>query len=812
MKTVFLFFFNAMPRFFSRLLFLLLFLSPFLSGCKKGMTPIPTGDHITGLASPVQLNADSTLLFLSDYLDEPSSLSSWTLPAGFTARMTSDSSQMWIFHPDSITPTLSTMALECGSSRYDLLLRRSRKQTVVLSYTPREDRPNSVYFVGDMNGWNPTKSPMSPVAGSFRIDLNLDPGFYPYQFVADGEWTLDPENPLQRDNGAGGLNSLLEVKATDPNLLPRLRTIRPLDDPEPKLLIGLDRAPGTLLVFWENHLLPDAYQQKGDSGVIQLSIPKEAAGRERSHLRVYAHNESGESNDLLIPLQKGKVVMKADGLGQLDLHQQRMYFVFVDRFFNGDSTNDRPVNDPRVHPRANYWGGDIAGIINRIESGYFRDLGVNSIWISPIGRNPDGAYQEWPEPRRFYSGYHGYWPTSSSQVDPRMGTEAELKQLIDVAHRNGIRVLLDYVANHVHQEHPLMQQHPDWKTPLELPDGRKNIRIWDEHRLTTWFDTFMPSLDLERPEVAEAMSDSALYWMTQYDFDGFRHDATKHIPEDFWRRLSHKLKTQVVKSRGRPLYQIGETFGSRELIGQYIGSGMIDAQFDFNLYFDARSMLANDQQPLSRLWSSLDESMRYYGHHHLMGNISGNHDLARFITYASGALRFDEDDRAAGWGRDIQIKDTLGYPRLRQLLSFITSIPGVPVVYYGDDIGMPGAGDPDNRRPMRFTDLSDQEMRTRLHVSTLYRLRGESMALTYGETELIETGDNRLAFLRNYFGEGAVVCINRSAEEQTFRIPVPAHFRRDEIMGNLGNPLAMADEQTLVTTVAPYSTEIITFK
>lgn len=238
-----------MPRFFSRLLFLLLFLTPFLSGCKKGMTPIPTGDHITGLASPVQLNADSTLLFLSDYLDEPSSLSSWTLPAGFTARMTSDSSQMWIFHPDSITPTLSTMALECGSSRYDLLLRRSRKQTVVLSYTPREDRPNSVYFVGDMNGWNPTKSPMSPVAGSFRIDLNLDPGFYPYQFVADGEWTLDPENPLQRDNGSGGLNSLLEVKATDPNLLPRLRTIRPLDDPEPKLLIGLDRAPGKLLVF-----------------------------------------------------------------------------------------------------------------------------------------------------------------------------------------------------------------------------------------------------------------------------------------------------------------------------------------------------------------------------------------------------------------------------------------------------------------------------------------------------------------------------------------------------------------------------------
>ncbi|NBU73194.1 MAG: hypothetical protein EBS53_17430 [Bacteroidetes bacterium] len=113
---------------------------------------------------------------------------------------------------------------------------------------------------------------------------------------------------------------------------------------------------------------------------------------------------------------------------------------------------------------------------------------------------------------------------------------------------------------------------------------------------------------------------------------------------------------------------------------------------------------------------------------------------------------------------------------------------------------------------MRFTDLSDQEIRTRLHLSTLYRVRGQSMALTYGETELVETDDNRLAFMRNYFGEGAVVCINRSAEEQTFQIPVPAHFRRDEIMGHLGNPLAMANDTTLVTTVAPYSTEIITFK
>ena len=114
MKTVFL---KGMPRFFSRLLLVMIITAPILSGCKKGMAPIPMGDHITGLASPVQLNADSTLLFLSDYLDNPGSLSSWALPEGFEGRLSADSSQMWLFHPDSITQTLSTMALNCGSTR-----------------------------------------------------------------------------------------------------------------------------------------------------------------------------------------------------------------------------------------------------------------------------------------------------------------------------------------------------------------------------------------------------------------------------------------------------------------------------------------------------------------------------------------------------------------------------------------------------------------------------------------------------------------------------------------------------------------------
>ena len=108
-----------------------------------------------------------------------------------------------------------------------------------------------------------------------------------------------------------------------------------------------------------------------------------------------------------------------------------------------------------------------------------------------------------------------------------------------------------------------------------------DIELWDDERLTTWFDEHIPTLDLERPEVCGPMTDSALYWVAEYDLDGFRHDACKHIPENYWRMLTRKMKQRFPD---RDLWQIGETYGSPELIGSYVRSGMIDAQFDFNVY------------------------------------------------------------------------------------------------------------------------------------------------------------------------------------------------------------------------------------
>jgi glycosidase len=480
--------------------------------------------------------------------------------------------------------------------------------------------------------------------------------------------------------------------------------------------------------------------------------------------------------------------------------------MMVDRFFDGDTSINRPVIDPKVDYRANYQGGDLEGIRKKLEEGYFKALGVNTLWISPIVTNPEGSYQEYPAPRRWFSGYHGYWPVQTTVVDHRFGSNEGFGKLVDQAHAANMNVLVDFVSNHVHQENKLFKEHPEWFSSMYTKDGKVNIRIWDAERLTTWFDTFMPDIDYTKPEAVNAFSDSAMFWIEKYKIDGFRHDATKHVSETFWRALTRKMKQRVVKKEQRNVYQIGETFGSRELIGSYIGSGMMDAQFDFNLYFDARPVFAGTEESFEKVAASLKESALYYGSHSLMGNITGNHDMPRFLYYAGGAARPGEDDKEAGWSRDIKVEDPRGYARLKMLEAFILTIPGIPVIYYGDEIGMPGANDPDNRRMMRFSGLTAEEQDVMATVKKLTALRRSSMPLLYGSTRVLQATKDQLVFVREYLGKSEVVALNRAESPSTLTVNLPAASKvRSTFTGNS----AQLTASELRFTVKPLSFEII---
>ena len=528
-------------------------------------------------------------------------------------------------------------------------------------------------------------------------------------------------------------------------------------------------------VLWQNTRATEyiQYEQYGSEAVITI----EKAWREsqgRSFIRVYAFGDGKQINDLLIPLENGKVVNDVAQLTRHDDHAQVLYSLMIDRFHNGNKANDWKMNSPEVLDIVDYQGGDIAGITQKIKEGFFNELGINTIWISPITQNPWDAWgmNKFPNGNKYdntktytkFSGYHGYWPIFTTEVEKRFTTEEELHEMLQVAHEHGLNVILDYVANHMHINSPTLQEHPNWHTDSILPDGRRNFELWDEARLTTWFDVHIPTLDLERPEVCSPMTDSALVWLEKFAFDGFRHDACKHIPLNYWRELGAKMKQRYPN---RHIWMIGETYGDPALIGSYVKSGMLNSQFDFNIYHTAIDVFGKPEQSMKRMHNTIMESLHAYGAHHTMGNISGNHDKCRFISLAGGAVSWGENDKAAGWEREIGVtadgnpeKEEQAYKAAMLLEVVNLTIPGVPCIYQGDEYAEAGANDPDNRHMMKFSGLNERQQQFRNELQSLVQLRRNSLPLIYGEYVPVQVTDDKLVFDRIYMGDKVRVTID----------------------------------------------------
>jgi len=770
------------------------------SSCSDGTrNEIKHSDLILGLASPINLSVQSpTEINLNDYVLDLARLDSVTVEKPFvvnTKLETGISQLSW----QGLIPPLSELKLWAGGIASSLILKRSKKQAVEIVFSGKVE---TVQIAAEFTSWSVEGQGFVKNENEWKHTLYLDPGLYQYQLVIDNKWILDPVNTDSVDNNVGGYNSLLTVDGLGQEGSPLLLT-KAAD--KSNIRINVKNEPTEVFAFWENQRLPNSMVAiQGNE--LTVALPEMAKQAKRSTLRVWSYNERGVSNDLYIPLKNGRPYSNAADIPRSEWHSVQMYFMMVDRFINGDTLNDNPVKDSEIHYKANYQGGDLTGINQTLTNGYFDQLNINTIWVSPITQNPLIGYVEFPKPHRKFSGYHGYWPILNTKVDHRLGTENELRKLINDVHSKDMNILLDFVSNHVHEDHPIVKQHPEWRTQLDLPNGKKNIRIWEDQRLTTWFDTFLPSLDHSIPEVTKMLSDTALFWVTEYDFDGFRHDAVKHIPQNFWRTLTHKIKEKVILEKGKSVFQIGETFGSRELIGSYIGSGLMDGKFDFNLYFDARNVFALDEEDFDRLGTSLKSTLSYYGNHHLMGNITGNHDLPRFVTYAGGALKFGEDEKEAGWNRDIKVEDSIGYKKLQQLIAFTWTIPGIPVMYYGDEFGMPGAGDPDNRRLMRFN-LSEAEQKTLEITKTITALRKNHLALQFGDIYDIKAEGKMMSFRRKYFDNEVIVVFNKSNKKMITSFKTESNKWKT----HFENKINLSKEKVSIE-VAAYSFEILTLE
>lgn len=763
-----------------------------LASCSNNSLNYPVKSQYNyGLNSTITLIPGFNEFNTLDYITDISKVDSVTSDFnGVKVRLSEDKSKVII---DMIKmPNLVNIALWAEGVPYSIIAKRTDKIDYTFRYNPNGKTFKRVQLAGQMNDWVPSFHPDLTLNsdGLYEVTINVSPGTYMYQLVRDGDWNHDETNPEKVDNNSGKFNSILHIPSTQ-DLAPILLT---QDFDEKKVTLSVCNDLDQIYVYWENYLLPAKFLYIGESEV-GISIPAEAKEIKRSYIRAIAYNKYGISNDILVPLEYGEVISDVKQITRFDKYADVLYSLMVDRFKDGKPENNKPMNRPDVHPKADYQGGDLAGITQVIKEGYFEKMGFTTIWMTPLNQNPLEPYGEQQEPvKTKFSGYHGYWPISSTKVDFRIGTEEELKELTKTAHEHGLNVILDYVANHVHQEHPMFKNDPTICTPLILPDGTRNIAQWNEHRLTTWFDDFLPTLNYDRKEIVETMTDSALYWIKNYDLDGFRHDACKHVQESFWRTLTYKIKTQVEIPEDKPFYQVGESYGSPQLISSYVNSGMLNGQFDFNTSDDASAVFALNSEDFHRVSNTLNTSLRVYGSHNLMGYISGNHDRGRFISYASGSLKYGEDAKYVGWQREVGVGDPAGYDKIVQLNAFNLTIPGVPVIYYGDEFGMPGANDPDCRRMMRFGDeLNEKEQTTLESVAKLGQLRKNNLPLIYGDFIELYLTKTEWAYARNYFGEIVITVFNRNLEEKEIKIPLPKIMLNKNYETTFGSDFSIED-------------------
>ena len=716
--------------------------------------------------------------------------------------------------------TLLEFSIAKGKYSIPILVNSAAASSVSHTFRYRTESPvRTVTVEGNFNNWNKESDPLQDVDGDgmYERSILLEPGSYLYKFVVDGKEIVDPLNSATAPTGFESFNSVLRIADKD--------SIKPF------LHIGGRAIVKEKYVF--TFLYDGGVASKGlvrknvvalldnekvnerniliRGNAVDVRLSKQSLHGEKV-LRVLVTQEGKNTNIQQVQLFHGEPAGGAKHTAKWD--DGAMYSIMVDRFNNGDKKNDAPVNHDSIFVQANYQGGDFRGIINKIEEGYFDSLGINILWISPVYDNPNTAFREYPPPHRWYSGYHGYWPVNNFAVEEKFGTMDELKELVAKAHQRKIKVLLDIVAHHVHIDNPLYKEHPDWFGTLELPDGRKNLRLWDEQRLTTWFEPYMPSFDYTRSDTPiRFMTDNSIWWLNETGADGFRHDAVKHVPNEFWRALTRDLKEKVEIPQKKKVYQIGETFGDYNLVASYVNNGQLSSQFNFTLSYFAIPVFIEPNESFTSLDYHMKKSFEAFGYNNLMGNIMDSHDKVRFMSYADGAVKLQGvDTREMAWNNPPVVKNPDSYKKAALYYAYLFTIPGLPVIYYGSEFGMTGADDPDNRRMMRFDDsLTVHEKAMLAETQRIVKMRNNHSALRYGDFYTLRADTTVYAYIRADMNERLLVVLNKNEHGQNFEFHLPALLRSKELYDVATGERMVVKDNTVPVKVSGMQWRVLKF-
>ena len=461
-----------------------------------------------------------------------------------------------------------------------------------------------------------------------------------------------------------------------------------------------------------------------------------------------------------------------------------MYLIMIDRFADGDQSNNDPAQSRGIYDRKNkfyYHGGDLQGVIDRLP--YLKELGVTAIWLTPWYDNYDRLNQIELKEDKPSTGFHGYNPQDFYGVDEHFGTHAKVRELVDAAHRSGIKIIQDQVMNHTGPYHPWVEDPPTptWFNGTKgnhlknvfqtwvLHDRRPVERLKNE-TMEGWFLDFLPDLNQHDTEVSRYLIQNTLWWIGTTGLDGIRMDTWQYVPNSFWENWTAAVKREFPNFKVVGEVKDGDVvhtsfFQGGKVRFDGIDSGL-DSLLDFPLFYPIRHAFA-EGKPIDEIPKTLAKDYLYTDFDILV-TLLGGHDDGRFMSEKGATIE-----------------------GLKLANAFVLTTRGVPQLYYGDELAMEGADEPttrgdfpggfpgDKRNAFTAAGRTKDEQELFEYIKRLTTLRRELYPLSMGQLVNLHVSEQQYAYARTTQHAAVVVVFNNDDKATEIEFDVARTGLRD---------------------------------
>lgn len=426
-----------------------------------------------------------------------------------------------------------------------------------------------------------------------------------------------------------------------------------------------------------------------------------------------------------------------------DWDEAVVYFMMTDRFFDGNESNNTASGaDTYGDNPGLYHGGDFAGVTAKLD--YLQDLGVNTIWLTPIVKNIAGVTvtDEGKEDVPYNAAYHGYWASDFTKLNPTMGTTEEFKTMISEAHKRGMRIMVDIVVNHA-----------GYGTESTFADMLRDKSV-SEGDIKSW-QSGLPDFATEKADVRAKLVEWQTSWMKDYGVDYFRVDTVKHVDSTTWAALKNST-TEVNPS----FKMIGEYYGAGYASnGSTLGSGQMDADLDFDFNDQATSFVSGNISSVEKFLSARNSALN---NAYMTGQFLSSHDEDGFKASLINGKGYTEDEATSA----ALVAATL------QLTA-----KGIPVIYYGEEVGLSGLNNypyQTNRYDMDFSKATKDNV-TYQHYKNLLSIRNAYTDVFARGSRTVVAGSDEEGYdvvSRSYGGTTLYVGMNIKDTAKEVKVPV----------------------------------------